>query len=178
MAIVPAQLDFDRAVRGFVKLALNVPVIPANANFPAPTGSYATALLMNEVKQGFDFNDNIYNSEPDNIRVVTSSNQIVTYSIQVYRDTNVLGMVRLLQLFCGTPSGRYYLQKNNMTIIDWSNVRNLTTVIDSEMEPRASVDLTFGMVFDYSQDVERINSVDVNTKIETSGIIDDNLIVS
>ena len=174
MAIVPTALDLDRSIRGYVKLALGgIPVIPANANFPAPTGAYATALQIDDLRQGFSFNEVTYNQATDKNTIKTSSNRLVKYSIQVYRAADALGLARLLSFFSATPSGEYYLDINYLTIVDWSDIRNLTTVIDGEMEPRASIDITFGQVVTYSQETDRIVEVAIDSSLEDSNIIND-----
>lgn len=174
MGIVPSELDLNRAIRGYIKSALNIPVLPANSNYPAPTGSYATALQVSDMRNGFSFSDTTYNSITDKIEATIFSNRLLTYSIQIYRDSNVLGLARLLSFWGSTPSGEYYLNTNNLALIDWSNVRDLTSLIDGESEPRASIDLTFGKVVAYEQEVDRIASIDVNYSIQDSDIINDN----
>lgn len=172
--LVPNELDLNRKIRGYVKLALGMPVITSNVNFPAPTGSYATALQISDLRQGFSFGDNTYNQTTDKTTVSVSSNRIITFSIQIYRDANVLGLARLLSFYGATPAGEYYLAKNGLTLIDWSNIRDLTTLVDAEMEPRASIDLTFGQVVTYSQETDRIVEIDIASSYQDSKIINDN----
>lgn len=173
MALVPEQLDLNRVIRGYVKSALNIPVIPSNANFPAPTETYATALQISDLRDGYSFNDNVYNQTEDKNIITTYSNRQVTYSIQIYRDSNVLGLARFLSFYAATPNGEYYLSKNGLTLIDWSNIRDLTTLIDAEMEPRASIDLTFGQVVTFTQEVNRMVEINIDSSFEDSDIIND-----
>ncbi len=172
--LTPSELDLNRSIRGYVKSALNIPVIPSNANFPAPTGSYATVLQISDLRDGFSFGDHTYNQGTDKTTISVSSNRIITFSIQIYRDSNVLGLARLLSFYGSTPNGEYYLAKNCLTLVDWSNIRDLTTVVDAEMEPRASIDLTFGQVVTYSQETDRIVEIDIASSYQDSNVINDN----
>lgn len=174
MSITPTQLDYDRAIRAYVKLATSLPyVIQANANFPVPTGDYATALLINDSKQGFDISNDDYNEINDNFDSKTYSNHLMQYSIQIYRASNALELARQLSLFFGTPDGRHHLQTNNLVLLDWSEVRNLDSVIDGQFERRSSIDLTFGMITTYEQTLERIASVDIDVSLQDSQILTD-----
>lgn len=173
--LVPTGVDIDRAVRGYVKSALSMPVIAANANFPAPAGQYATALLIYEEKNGFNSNNFDYSPANDKINFISSSNHYLTYSIQIYRGDNANENARELSVYFGTPAGQFYLQKNNLTVIDWSIIRNLTTVIDGEMEQRSSIDIIFGVVVKNSQEIDRIVEVDVGIELNSAKNILDNI---
>ena len=62
MAINPAQIDYDRLVRAYIKAATGLSyVIPGNANSPAPTDPYASVLLITDSSDGFSYNKSIYN---------------------------------------------------------------------------------------------------------------------
>lgn len=165
MSIIPLQLDYDRAVRGYIKLATGLNyVIKANSNAPAPTDSYATALLIGESKDGFNSNTKTYDNENDIIINKSQSNSILNYSIQIYRSKNAMQDIRELSFFHGTPNGRHYLLLNNLVIIDISVIKEISAVIDGEFERRATIDISFGLVSSCLQDIGVIKSIDVEIK--------------
>ena len=166
--ISPTKLDYDRAIRGYVKLATGLAyVIPGNDNSPAPEVPYASALSINDVKQGFTYGQHRFDSIDDKVIVNSRSNQRVTYSIQIYRAENALELARLLTLYAATPTGQYYLEKNKLVLTNWSIIRNLDKVIqDKEYERRASVDLTFSLVASIQETINRI--AEVNIELNTS----------
>ena len=168
--ITPTKLEYDRTIRGYVKLATGLAhVIPGNANSPAPLVPYATALSINDIKQGFSYGQHTFDNLRDKITVKSRSNQIVTYSIQIYRADNALELARLLTLYAATPSGQYYLEKNQLVLTNWSTLRNLDKVIqDKEYERRSGVDLTFSLVASISQTIDRI--AEVNIEFKTSAL--------
>lgn len=174
MAVSPTELDYDRLVRSYVKVATGLPyVIPANSNAPAPTGSYATALLFSDDRNGFSSINSTFNDINDNFDYVINDNHEMIYSIQIYRASNALGLARQLSYYHQTPNGQYELQSRGLVIINWSTIRNIDLVTDGEYERRSSIDITFGLVSRTDQVVERLIESTINLD-ETDGINDIN----
>jgi len=162
MAINPTQLDYDRLVRAYVKAATGLAyVIPGNANSPAPTVPYASALLINDSNDGFSYNKAIYNEINGNFDNTTYDSRRLTYSIQIYRASNAMGIARGLAYYQSTPNGKYELQRNGLVLINWTNPVITDLLTDGEYESRA----TFGLISSTEQTIERLIEVTLNSDI-------------
>ena len=176
MSLQPNDIDYDRAVREYVQLATGLSaVVRANTNNPAPTSSYATVLMISSTKQGFNSIESTYDTVNDNIINDITSNNLIQYSIQIYRDNNCLGLIRQLTMFFGTDTGRYFLQKNNLVLLDWSSERDTSIVTDGEFENRASVDITFGLVVSLTETVNSLVSSEINIDLDDETILEDSI---
>ena len=123
MSVIPTELDYDRSVRAYIKAATGLLyVVPGNANAPAPTVGYASALLINDSSDGFAWNKSTYNDINENYEYNTYDSRQLIYSIQIYRDSNVLGIARGLASYHTTPNGQYELLKNGLVITNFSDV--------------------------------------------------------
>jgi hypothetical protein len=166
MAINPAQIDYDRLVRAYIKAATGLSyVIPGNANSPAPTDPYASVLLITDSSDGFSYNKSIYNDANGNFDNTTFDSRRLTYSIQIYRSSNSMGIARGLAYYHSTPNGRYELQKNGLVVINWNNPINTDLLTDGEFESRATIEMTFGLISSTDQIIERLIEVTINSDI-------------
>jgi hypothetical protein len=165
MSALPLNIDYERLIRGYVKLATGLPnVIPGNYKAPRPSAEYATVTPISNKKLGFSSYCSLYNEQTDDITYTTSSTNVKKFSVQIY-SLNSHDLAECLPQFFETPVGEYYLVMNGLSVIDWSDARQTDFVTDGQYEKRSTVELTFVVTKNITQTIQNLESAEILTKI-------------
>lgn len=176
--ITPSFIELDRSIRQYVKQAINVEhVIQGNTNSPAPTNQYATALMLSNHKHGSSCYQPIYDPLTDTYTINVTSNHHIIYRIQIYRNDDPLMLARTLADYSALEEAQGFLNKNNLILLDQSEVNMIDSLQDSAFEKRASIDLTFGYISTLRQVVNSLDRIDIVVKEQSAGIIQDHITI-
>ena len=127
-------LDLARAVRGFVKTATGLTVIPGNEASPRPATDYATLLLVDDQRKS-------YPAPVDRAdgNVASTSIRRARFSLQFYRDA----LAKAVQ-FCAwaeSVTGLEEAAKGVFRVVFPLSFRRLDMPVGDKFEERAVVDL-------------------------------------
>lgn len=145
-------------------------VIPANepVTFPAPSGLYATVLLIDEPESGVPYSRRARHDD-DTIAITTARTARGQYSVQWYR-TGAQDAARRFAVWIRSPAGAQWLRDRHITLNRVSDVRRLDVVAldvtgGDEWEERAGVDVVLGYLVTLEQTVDAIASADINVQL-------------
>lgn len=162
--IAPDSETLGKAVQSYVALGSGLDrdlVIRGNQKAPAPVESYATVLFMTDLQHGFVWTTE---SQTDaqatdgRLSVSVFDSSTVDFSVQFFRK-GAHDLARRLRTWCRSPFGIEAAERRNLTFFDCGPVRQLDDVVSAAWEPRAGLDLSFGIVSSLVDDVVIADSV-------------------
>ena len=162
--IAPSAETLGKAVQSYVALGSGLArelVIRGNQKAPAPKAAYATVLLMTDLSHGYAWTvESASAAQQADGRVAVSvfDSSTVEYSVQFYR-RGAHDLARRLRLWCRSPMGIEAAERRNLTFFNTSAVRQIDEVVSADWEPRASLDLSLGIVSSLVGEVVLADSV-------------------
>ena len=155
-------------------LPSGMPVIYWEPNAPRPTVSYCTLFLNTILAVGQDWTEN----DADSFGIVDmKGDRQFTLSIQVYGGTDPLTVLENLRSSLQKQTVLDTLRVNGIVFYESLNILDISDLIDSQWERRASMDVLFGIgqtytdnpgYFDHMIIQEQINNVDGTVVVNTT----------
>lgn len=155
-------------------LPAGMPVIFWEPNAPRPTVSYATLYLSSILATGQDWTEN--EADANGIVDMKGDRQF-TLSFQVYGGPSPLTVLENVRSSLQKQTVLDTLRANGIVFFQSLNILDITDLIDSRWEMRASMDILFGIgqtytdnpgYFDHMIVQEIINDVDGSVVINTT----------
>lgn len=148
----------------------NVTVIFANQNAPRPAKPYGTILIVSSIRVG----QNDEQRSTDNYGEMTLIGQRqMTVSLNIYGDGAMDYMETLQQSLSKFSVLQNYFGSAQISILNKSNIQNLTYLLETDFESRAQMDITIGYAIDYTDDVGLIEHVEVVGTVNEEEVIND-----
>ncbi len=151
--IVPVTQSLERAIRGLVAAGSGLEprrVRPGNADGPAPSGLYASVLLIHNAIEGIPATAMSLASDGLSLNAPTVATVRDRYSVQWFRD-GARDAARRLSVWVYSPEGLQSALDAGLTLLRVSDVRQLDEVVSTSWEERAGLDLHIG----YSQTIDQ-----------------------
>lgn len=151
----------ENAVRAWLTALSNIQYYPQDINLTRPAGLYGTYNLFSAVRVGTPFIAH-ENAPLDKVKLTYNTNNTIVMSINTYRK----GARQALQL---VRDGVYLslpleiLEAANLGFVSISDMRDLTSVIEGNLEERAQVDITFNAVGGAEEETNPIETVPIES---------------
>lgn len=150
--------NVQNALYGWVSsLQISRPVIWYYPNAPRPERSYISLNISTFNQMGWDYiprpTDN-----PGN--VILKGDREFTLSVQAYGE-QPMQTLELVRTSLQTESVRSYLRSNGLVYFGKESIIDITTLLDSRYEQRASMDLFFRIGQEYADMLGTIATVEV-----------------
>ena len=156
--------EIENQVKAWIKTVTslsNANVISENDNHARPSGQYATVKLTDPLVIGHD-SYKVTNSINDTVDLNYTGVRKLMISVNVYRDDAIQKMASLSASFNRLDT-QIYFRGINLGIINSSETRELTSLVNDKWEERRQTDFFF-----YAEDKEVVN-VEAITKISGTG---------
>lgn len=142
--------------------------IAAKQDAPRPSGSYADVDFLTDTGIGWEYKKQENNIGDDNVTETIQGARVVSLSIGFYRD-DAMDNARKVRTAFMRQSILDMLRAANMGLVNRTEVRDLSEVLESSWEQRAQFDLTLSAV---GTDIDMITSilhVSISGEFQTSG---------
>lgn len=152
------RIAFENAIRAVIqpRLPTGVLVIFADENAPRPSKTYLTIKVVEKHSVGQPHYTNTNSAGVQQL----SWDEDVSVSVQSF-GSNAYDILDALSADFKRESILELLQSSDIVVRSIDTVRNLTELLDSVFEQRASVDLVFGIAQSINDTVGWIESVEV-----------------
>lgn len=134
-----------------------MPAIYLFSNAPRPTVDYLTLYISNVVQIGWDY-------ERSPLSTAGIANQIgdreFTFQVQAYGG-DVISVLQNLRTSLQKQTVLDTLRANGIVFANWFPINDLTTLVDSRFEQRASMDILFRIADIYTDVAGVISSVNL-----------------
>jgi hypothetical protein len=164
-----AQLQAD--LTGWVRTASGLDVnhvIPQNDGGPRPSGQYATVRVFDPVKIGHDPYSMTTNLLDDtSVDINYSGLRQIMVGINVYRG-DALGAMEKLKSSLDRVTIQDYFRAKDIGIINTSETRDLSEVVNGSYEERRQTDFFFFVTNNDTETVEAIETVKGTNMIDGS----------
>lgn len=155
---------------------VNVPVIWYTPNAPRPVLDYVT-LNINSVNQiGWDY---VPRPTLSSGEVTQVGDREFTLSVQAYGG-DVMTVLNNLRSSLQKDSALDTLRSNGIVFVSWFQINNITELVDSRFEQRASMDVLFRIADTYSDTLGTIAQVELEevlVNVDGSVVIDETVLI-
>lgn len=145
---------------------LNFIAIRAKQDAPRPSGDYASVDVMADSSIGWE--DIEYQDEQNSVRYSTSGARQILISINFFRG-NAVDNARKVRDGFMRKTILQKLKAATLGLVERSQVRDLSEVLESKWEQRAQFDLTLSAVGNDSELLDIITHVIIDGEFQTRG---------
>jgi hypothetical protein len=138
--------------------------IRAQQNAPRPSGSYASVHVTSDKSIGWE--EFKTENEGEDVRISSSGMREIMISINFFRE-NAKDYARKVRNGFVRTTVNEILTAAGLGLTRRSDVRGLSSVVDTKWEQRAQFDLTLSAVGNDSELITTINAVTINGEFET-----------
>jgi hypothetical protein len=138
-------------------LPTGTPVIWMYQNSPRPTVDYVILNLQSMTQIGWDF---VPQPTDDTGVIAVAGDREIVLSIQGY-GSSAFSWLELLRSSLQTSSGMGLLQSNLIYLANWGVITDITSLVDTQFERRAALDITLRIAQSTPDNQGAIDSVQV-----------------
>lgn len=161
----------NKLLRDSINLILNEPEYAVRAKqsgAPRKTGPYASVDLLTSLSVGYEQRE-LTNAGQD-LESSISGSYLLTYSINFHRDSALDNGFKIRTLLFSDQIKELF-KVAGVGLVSRSEVRNLTSVIDSNWEERAQFDITVNAINTDTETLISVLSVTIPAEFQNSGIV-------
>jgi hypothetical protein len=160
MSIVVAQLKTFLYNWAVANVPSGMPIIYLNNNSPRPTVDYVTLFLSNFVQIGRDYFEDPTSSTSGIAQMVGDREFSLTIeAYSSYPSGDPFTVLENLRTSLQTQSVLASLRANGLVYVNWQPIIDVSALIDSRIEQRASMDTNWRVAQIYTDSVGNINTV-------------------
>jgi hypothetical protein len=160
----------NKNIYDWIKTVLSDSVIRSDQNGPQPKGSYATFKIMQSIKSDFSLKTKSENSPIDNDIIETYTNRhSVIVDVNIYAD-NGIDLLGKLDQSRYLLNSRLILQAVDCSLVGSGDIRDLTSLGDTEFESRYQSEFTFFSWNTLTQPNQKILTVELKGKFDSTDI--------
>jgi hypothetical protein len=153
------NLEFRRIIRALLALGVDA-VRPANQNAPTGDDPFVTVWFGNIKDNGYDMAAQTQVQQDQFTEKMLSQCEVVV-SVQFYRG-DAMQKASALIAKLQTTKGIELMRAASLAFVDKSVIRDLSSVVNTLWEARASVDITLGFVASTEDLVPIVASASIN----------------
>lgn len=149
------------AIRDYINKTLKIPVIYAEHADPRPSKTYATIRVLNGQIVGQPERTQVDDNGIQKIKHVRYS----PLTIQII-GSGAFNLMEILSLdLHSSPTIENLYYEKSISIVNISDVLNLTGLLETDFEERCTMDIVVGYANELEKDVGLIEKIEINGKI-------------
>lgn len=147
-----------------------LPFLKASREVSRKVDQYGTVRIIHSRRRAIP--EQTFEDDPGDVDKLVEEVRLwqeVTFSVQVYRDSNTLNALDIahdIELNLALSTAQEYFSVNGLGLINVSRVKGFDVLVANVMEPRANIDLTFNVYQYVTDSVDKVEGITVEATVE------------